>query len=137
MRTAGRRALAGALAASAFVLAAPAGSASAHPLGNFTANRAAVIVVEPGSVTIRYVLDLAEIPAYQTLRAFSANGAPAPPALQRWAGRSAAAIARGLVLRIDGRRSPLRLEDAEASVAPGQGGLSTLRLDAVFIAPLA
>ena len=52
------------LAVAAAVLLAP-GSASAHPLGNFTVNRYAGIEVAGSSTYVRYALDLAEIPTYQ------------------------------------------------------------------------
>jgi ABC-type nickel/cobalt efflux system permease component RcnA len=111
-------------------------AAEAHPLGNFTANRCAELVVEPGRVTIRYALDLAEIPAFQTLHGLAPDRQPSPAGLGRWADRTAAAIADRLVLRIDDRRSTLSVDHAAASIAPGQGGLPTLRLDASFSARL-
>ncbi|MGZ4333632.1 MAG: hypothetical protein ACXVRJ_05100, partial [Gaiellaceae bacterium] len=40
-------------------------AASAHPHGNFTINRFARVEVAGHRLYVRYVLDLAEIPAYQ------------------------------------------------------------------------
>ena len=48
--------------------------AFAHPLGNFTINHYAGIHVSKDSVNIDYVLDMAEIPAFQEIAAFDANG---------------------------------------------------------------
>ena len=124
------------LGAAICVLLAWAPAASAHPLGNFTVNRYAEVVVRPGRVTIGYVLDLAEIPAYQTLGGIAPDREATAEDLQRWADRTAAAIARGLLLRVDGRGVEIHVDDATAAVAPGQGGLSTLRLDARLVAPL-
>ena len=45
-------------------LAVPA-AAQAHPLGNFTVNRYSAIEASGDRVYVKYVLDLAEIPAYQ------------------------------------------------------------------------
>ena len=42
-----------------------AGTAAAHPLGNFTVNRYAGIDVAGDTIFVRYALDLAEIPAFQ------------------------------------------------------------------------
>ena len=56
-----------------FVLVLPA-SASAHPLGNFTVNRYAGIVLAPGQVRIDYVVDFAEIPTVQALPDVDLNG---------------------------------------------------------------
>src|SRR5262245_49453094 len=39
--------------------------AAAHPLGNFTVNRYAALHVGARSATVRYVVDMAEIPAFQ------------------------------------------------------------------------
>ncbi|MFB3739281.1 MAG: nickel transporter, partial [Candidatus Velamenicoccus archaeovorus] len=50
------------------------GTASAHPLGNFTINVYAGIELRPGGVTIDYVVDMAEIPTFQELPAIDADG---------------------------------------------------------------
>ena len=43
--------------------------ADAHPLGNFTVNRYARIELYSDAVRVRYVLDMAEIPAFQEIEA--------------------------------------------------------------------
>ena len=43
--------------------------AFAHPLGNFTVNRFSRIVLLPGHVRVDYVIDMAEIPTFQTMPA--------------------------------------------------------------------
>ena len=40
-------------------------AAFAHPLGNFTINHYAWLHVSPDVIAIDYVLDIAEIPAFQ------------------------------------------------------------------------
>ena len=52
------------VAAFALVLAT-AGTASAHPLGNFTVNHYAGVELAGDRVYVRYVLDMAEIPTFQ------------------------------------------------------------------------
>jgi nickel/cobalt exporter len=112
-------------------------AARAHPLGNFTVNRYAEIVVGPEAVTARYVLDLAEIPSFQELQRIDPDGdGPVQGELQRWADRTAEEVARDLVLRIDGRGATLRLGSATATLSPGQGGLSLLRLEVTMSAGL-
>ena len=64
------------LAVAAVVLLAP-GSASAHPLGNFTVNRYAGIELAGSNIYVRYALDLAEIPTYQLGAEVRAPGYPA------------------------------------------------------------
>ena len=110
--------------------------AQAHPLGNFTVNRYAEIVLAPDRVEVLYVLDMAEIPTFQEQQGIDLDGDGIGAAeLRTWAVRTAATIVRGAVLEIDGRRIPLRVEASTATALPGQGGLSTLRLEAAFRAP--
>jgi hypothetical protein len=104
-------------------LAAPA-SALAHPLGNFTVNRQTEIELSGGRVYVHYALDLAEIPTFQLGTHVRAGG-------------FAREAARGLELRLDGRRAPLRLLERRVSERPGAGGLKTLRFDAVYAAAAA
>jgi nickel/cobalt transporter (NicO) family protein len=108
------------LAVVAVVLLAP-GSASAHPLGNFTVNRYAGIELAGSSTYVRYALDLAEIPTYQVGAEVRAPGYPAR-------------LADKLELTLDGRRAPLRVLESRVAQRPGAGGLKTLRLDVVFVA---
>ena len=108
-------ALCGALAA---LLATPT-TASAHPLGNFTVNRYAGIEIAGSDVYVRYALDLAEIPAYQLGSEIRRPGYPA-------------ALARDLVLTLDGRRLPLVVVEQRMVTRSGAGGLKTLRVDVVY-----
>ena len=110
-------ALGGVLSA-AVALLAP-GTASAHPLGNFTVNRYAGIELAGDSVYVHYALDVAEIPTYQLGSQIRAPGYPAR-------------LAHELELTLDGRRVPLRVLEHRVSSRPGAGGLPTLRLDVVY-----
>jgi nickel/cobalt exporter len=96
-----------------------AGTASAHPLGNFTVNRYSGIELSGDRVYVHYALDLAEIPTFQEGDAVRATG---------FADR----LARGLRLRIDGRRVAVRAVEHTIGERPGAGGLPTLRFQAVF-----
>lgn len=101
---------------------ATTGTASAHPLGNFTVNHYAGIELAGDRVYVRYVLDLAEIPTFQL-----GDEVRAP--------RFAATVARKLELRLDGTRVPLVPMAHRVLARDGAGGLETLRFDAVFSAP--
>ena len=68
---------------------------------------------------VHYVLDLAEIPTFQLGDDVRAPGYPAR-------------LARGLELRLDGRRVPLRVLERRLTARDGAGGLQTLRLDVVY-----
>jgi ABC-type nickel/cobalt efflux system permease component RcnA len=128
-------ALAGSLMALACLAAPPA---TAHPLGNFTVNRYSGLVVAPGRIQVRYVLDMAEIPTFQAGPDIDANGDGTQSAGERqaWADREAATILRGVHLTVGGDPVTLALESAALSFRPGQAGLPTLRLGATLGAPL-
>ncbi len=118
-----------ATAAIAIVLLAAASPASSHPLGNFTVNRFARIEVSAGVVRVYYVLDEAEIPAFQERDAVAADR-------DGFLARRVQELARGLDLTVDGERLALSPVDRSLDQPPGQGGLRTLRVAAVFAAPL-
>jgi nickel/cobalt transporter (NicO) family protein len=111
-----RRALA--LAVCLAALAAPA-AASGHPLGNFTVNRLAEVELAGDRVYVRYVVDLAEIPTFQERKRAARPG-------------YARSLARGLELRIDGRRAGLEVVASRSTLSPGAAGLDTLRFEAVY-----
>ena len=105
--------------------------ARAHPLGNFTINHYARIEVGEGLVRLRYVVDMAEIPAFQELRAMTDNESdhPSDAALNAYLQRVAAQYADGLVLLVDGSRVQLKNVGAGVKTPPGAGGLQTLRVE--------
>ncbi len=73
MRTVAARGLAVLVGTLALVVGLP-GTASAHPLGNFTVNRYSGVVVATDAVTVDHVLDLAEIPTAQRQPAVDSSG---------------------------------------------------------------
>jgi ABC-type nickel/cobalt efflux system permease component RcnA len=114
--------VAAALVVVAVALAHP-GGAAAHPLGNFTVNHYAGIELAGNRVFVRYVLDLAEIPTFQ-----SGDRVRAP--------RYPAELAHELDLRFGGEQVDLRPLAHRVSERAGAGGLPTLRFEAVYAAPL-
>ncbi|MFF9089316.1 nickel transporter [Streptomyces sp. NPDC014991] len=108
----------------------PAGTASAHPLGNFTVNRYDGLVAAPGQLRVDHVEDLAEIPATQ-----------AGPEIERlglggWARQRCARAAADSALTVDGRTAALTAARATARPRPGQAGLHTLRVECRLTAAL-
>lgn len=110
--------------------------AAAHPLGNFTINHFARLTVGGERVHLRYVVDMAEIPTFQTLQAMGRTGAHPPSSadLRAFSGRAAAQYAPNLRLAVDGARVPLTPAAAGAVTLPGAGGLPTLRVECDFTA---
>jgi ABC-type nickel/cobalt efflux system permease component RcnA len=105
-------------------------SAAAHPLGNFTVNHFARLEIGNERVRVRYVVDSAEIPAFQELQTISgrADGQATDAQLRDYARRVAPQHAENLVVTLDGARLPLSVANTEISLPPGQGNLPTLRL---------
>ena len=123
-----RAVLAAAALAAVVVLGCPQ-PAAAHPLGNFTVNRYARVEVSAGFIRVLYVLDEAEIPAFQERAAVV--GDPGGFALRR-----ADEMGQSLRLRVDGTPVPLRRQSQVLTQPPGQGGLATLRVAVLFEAPM-
>ena len=99
---------------------------TAHPLGNFSVNRWAGLTVTPTVLVVRYAVDMAEIPAYQTIDALDGDRNGTLDAAERAAylARVPEELAGGLALTVDG--APLVVVPGEArlefSVARAPGG---------------
>jgi ABC-type nickel/cobalt efflux system permease component RcnA len=111
---------------------------AAHPLGNFSVNRYSRLEVGAERLTVHYVLDMAEIPAFQERQAIDADrdGAVSAAETDAYAARRVAGIRDGLRLTINGAPAHLQATDQALSFPEGQGGLATLRLQITFAAPL-
>jgi len=120
-------------------LALMGGSASAHPLGNFTINTFDRLVVSPGEVRVDYVLDMAEIPTFEQMRVIDRDGDGAASASELAGYASARARELGARIGVTAGGRPVRLSvrSAAARLLPGQAGLHVLRLEAVLGGPLA
>ena len=120
--------------AAVLVLAVAVPMASAHPLGNFTVNQYTRLDIAREDVSVRYVLDMAEIPTFQRRRIVDVDhdGHVSSAEAARESRRLVAIVAPQLRLTADGRPVRLALESARVAFPRGQGGLSTTRLDARF-----
>jgi nickel/cobalt exporter len=121
----------------AVVLAAA--PASAHPLGNFTVNTSAALVVAPDAIALDYVVDMAEIPAFREQRAMDVDGDGTVELseIAAYAASACGGMSASLELDVDGH--PVILErraEPAAAFADGAGGLPTFRLTCGFVAPL-
>lgn len=106
--------------------------ALAHPLGNFTISHYSRIEVEPSRVRIFYVLDIAEIPTFQVMQSAidqDRDGQMSQSELERYGQTKAAALANNLQLLINGQPVALAVQSPVVALIPGQGNLSTLRLN--------
>ncbi len=106
------------------------GHAEAHPLGNFTINQYSRVVVGSAAVTVHYVVDMAEIPAFQAIQSLDTNqdGQMSETERQAFIDDQSTRLSAGLKLTVDGTILPLHMISRDLSFPPGQGGLNTLRL---------
>jgi nickel/cobalt exporter len=120
------------------LLVAGAAGAAAHPLGNFTVNTASGLRVGPDRLVVDYVVDMAEIPAFQTRQAIDADhdGEVADTEAAAWRARECPRLAAGLRATVDGRAAPLAVTGSALRFPEGVGGLETLRLECALSAPL-
>jgi ABC-type nickel/cobalt efflux system permease component RcnA len=115
-----------------FLLWMPA--ADAHPLGNFTINHYAGLQVAPDGVGIDYVLDMAEIPAFQEINQLDTNHnyQAEPTETVNYPATKCHEVNSHLELRINQQPLALYEESSAVEFPPGVGGLATLRLTCAF-----
>ncbi|BBD65059.1 high-affinity nickel-transporter [Nostoc commune NIES-4072] len=108
--------------------------ADAHPLGNFTINHYAGVQVATDGVGIDYVLDMAEIPAFQEINHLDTNRdrKAEPVETVRYPNQKCQEVNSHLELLIDKQPLALSLLKSTVEFPPGVGGLSTLRLSCNF-----
>jgi ABC-type nickel/cobalt efflux system permease component RcnA len=108
--------------------------ADAHPLGNFTINHYAGLQVAQDKVGIDYVLDMAEIPAFQEINQLDTNhNYQAEPAeTLNYPSEKCHEANSHIELRINQQPLALSLESSGIEFPPGVGGLATLRLTCTF-----
>jgi nickel/cobalt transporter (NicO) family protein len=122
----------------ATLLVAGATGAAAHPLGNFTVNTYSGLRVGPDRLIVDYVVDMAEIPTFQTRQAIDGddNGRVTGPEAASWRDRECPRLATGLRATVDGRPAALAVTGSALTFPKGVGGLQTLRLECALAAPL-
>jgi nickel/cobalt exporter len=122
----------------AVLLVAGAAGAAAHPLGNFTVNRYSGLRVGPDRLVVDYVVDLAEIPAFQARQGIDRDhdGRVGGAEAAAWRGRECPRLAGGLRASVDGRALALAVTGSRLTFPEGVGGLETLRLECALAAPL-
>ena len=105
-----------------------AGSAFAHPLGNFTTNTAWHLTIAPDHADVIYVVDFAEIPALKVRQSLGAPSGSVPAAAANpWRDDQCRLLGANLHIVRDGTEIAVRATTARVSFPPGQAGLSTLR----------
>jgi nickel/cobalt exporter len=115
-------------------------AALAHPLGNFTVNRFAGLVIQRSAIDVDYVVDMAEIPAYQEISqqiGETREGAPDESKTSDYRARKCAEVLPNITLALNQRPLLLATTATALEFPPGAGGLLTLRLTCGFHANVA
>lgn len=109
-------------------------SADAHPLGNFTINHYAGLKVAPDGVSVDYVLDMAEIPAFQEINQLDTdrNRKPDPTETATYPDQKCREAKAHLNLSVNHQPLALALTHSTVEFPAGVGGLATLRLTCDF-----
>jgi nickel/cobalt exporter len=112
--------------------------ASAHPLGNFTINRYAGLVASKGTIEVRYVVDMAEIPTFQETPHIDTDRDGSLDMVERqvWADKEAGVIRSNLIITVDGDAVVLRVASDSVRFRAGQAGLPILYFTATFLGQL-
>lgn len=102
---------------------------AAHPLGNFSVNRYSRLEIARDEIVLTYVLDLAEIPTLQELRAAGVQaGAVDPSAKQALLAAKANDLIKGARLTVGGEAVTWVVKAMSLDLQPGQAELETLRV---------
>jgi len=109
----------------------------AHPMGNFSISHYAGIRIESGSLEVRYILDMAEIPTFQEMQQANIVAKPGDPGVVAYLSRRAEALKSGLTVTVNGQ--PLVLETVSENVIfpTGAGNLPTMKIGMLYRASLA
>jgi ABC-type nickel/cobalt efflux system permease component RcnA len=109
-------------------------AAFAHPLGNFTINQYAGLQISDEAVVIDYVLDMAEIPAFQEISSLDANGNGQADSWEAvsYHARRCAVLQPSLGLVLNKKALDVTLVSSSVEFPTGVGGLPTLRLTCEF-----
>lgn len=102
----------------------------AHPLGQFTINQFARIETGIDKVTVHYVVDLAELVAFQELQRADtdSSGALSEAESQAYLERTLAQILSELKLTADGHPVTFSVTDRNLALRPGTADLPTLMI---------
>ena len=82
-----------------FVLILSSATAFAHPMGNFSVNHYSKVTIKQGSIEIRYLIDMAEIPTFQEIRQFDITPKADDPSASRYLDRQEQLLKEGLSWR--------------------------------------
>jgi ABC-type nickel/cobalt efflux system permease component RcnA len=109
-----------------------AATSFAHPMGNFSINHYAKIKIDRGSIEIRYLIDMAEIPTFQEIRQFDITPTAEDLSASRYVKKQEQLLKEGIALESDGHAVRLDTISRQVAFAEGAGGLPTMKVGFLF-----
>jgi hypothetical protein len=112
--------------------------AAGHAFGSFSISVFSQLTVEEHQVRVRWVVDMAELPAGAVVDLIDTDGDGIATSAERDAYLALwiPSVLENLRLQVDGARLPLEVESHELSFPVGEGGAPALRLVADLVSPL-
>lgn len=110
----------------------------AHPLGNFTVSHYTRLGIATERISLRYIVDMAELSTFQEFEAIDTNGnrSPDKEELEKYGQRIALQYAQGIELTIDEQQIPLRVAGQRVLWQAGEEGAPNLRVECDFVGAL-
>jgi ABC-type nickel/cobalt efflux system permease component RcnA len=106
-------------------------------MGNFSISHYAGITIEHGSLEVRYLVDMAEIPTFQDMQQSGITSRPDDPNLLSYLAAKSSEFASGLHVTVDGHEVALQPVSQNVIFPPGAGGLPTMKFGFLYRASLA
>lgn len=105
-------------------------SASAHPMGNYSTNQYFLVDTRGDQLTVYYLLDMAEIPAFKELDSLDADmdEVYTDAEQQAYLDKRLPEILAGLHFSANGMEHPLSMLGHRLSLIPGLGGMTVINL---------
>ncbi|MCI0625613.1 MAG: hypothetical protein L0387_28865 [Acidobacteria bacterium] len=105
-------------------------AAFSHPMGNFSISHYARLTLGPQAIDLLYIIDMAEIPAFQEKPSVDLNGNGSIETSEQdaYLSRKAGKLTEGLVIRLNGRRCPAARVSQQLELLPGGLNLPTLKI---------
>jgi len=109
-----------------------------HPMGNFSISHYARLTFGPQNIDFLYLIDMAEIPAFQEKPLVDLNGNGTVEASEQDAyfSRKVGELTEGLVVRLNGTRYPLVRISQQLELLPGGLNLPTFKIALNYRLPL-
>jgi ABC-type nickel/cobalt efflux system permease component RcnA len=106
-------------------------------MGNFSVSHYTGITIERGSLELRYLIDMAEIPTFQDMQQSGITARSDDPKLLTYLTAKSSELAAGLHVTVDGHEVALRPISQNVIFPPGAGGLPTMKFAFLYRARIA